>query len=734
MPESQSTSVSNHLFRVGGIDCASCAIGISRGLERLAGVREVQVDVLKGEVRVQVESGGAGRGQLVEAIERAGHPVKPDHGAVSARPRGPLVAALVSGLALGLGLGLGWAGIGPRIALAAFAVAIVAGGWYVLPRGLRAIGNRALDMFALMSIAAAGAVLIGQWAEAASAMFLFAVARLLEEWAVGRARGAIAALMDLTPPEATLIQLGGDRVVPVAEVAVGRRIRIRPGERIPLDGVIVAGQSAVDESPITGESMPVEKQPGDAVYAGAINQHGGLEVRTTAPATDTTLARILHRVEEAQAARAPVQTQVERFARVYTPVVVGLAAVVAVMPPLLGIGGWTDWLTRALTLLVIACPCALVISTPVTIVSSLAGAARSGALLKGGAELESLARITAVAFDKTGTLTEGRPSVTDVVAVDGIDELEVLRLAAAVERHSEHPVARAVVGAARDRGLAPSEATGFIALPGRGARAVVDGVALQLGNRRLCDETGTCRDGVHALMERMEGEGKTPILLSSERTPLGVLGVADRLRPGAGLAIRELRQAGIRRAVMLTGDSAAVAGPVGAAVGVDEVRARLLPEEKHAAVLELESQGERVMVVGDGVNDAPALAAATVGVAMGVAGTHVALETADVALMGDDLALLAPLIRRARSTLAIVRQNIVIAVGLKAVFLALAAAGQATLWMAVAADMGASLVVIVNGLRALGAPAERADKADKAEAVDRHPRPFRPFRLPTGRV
>jgi len=699
-----SLSVSNHLFRVGGIDCASCAVGISRELEQLAGVREVQVDVLKGEVRVQVESGGAPRDQLAAAIERAGHPVKPDDGHIASRPRGPLIAVLLSGLGLALGIGLGWAGAAPRIADAALAGAIVAGGWYVLPRGLRAIRSRALDMHALMSIAAIGAVLVGQWAEAAAAMFLFAVARLLEEWAVGRARGAIAALMDLAPAEATVITLEGDKVVPVAGVAVGRRIRIRPGERVPLDGVILSGHSAMDESPITGESMPVEKGPADHVYAGAINRHGGVEVRTTAPATDTTLARILHRVEEAQAARAPVQTQVERFARVYTPVVVGLAALIAVLPPLVGAGGWTDWLTRALTLLVIACPCALVISTPVTIVSALTGAARSGVLLKGGAELESLARISVVAFDKTGTLTEGRPTVTDVVPVDGMSELEVLRLAAAVERSSEHPMARAVVGAARARGLSPADATGFIALPGRGARAVVDGMALQLGNRRLCDESGTCRDGVHELMERLEREGKTPILLSSERTPLGVLGVADRVRPGAALAIRELRQAGIRQVVMLTGDSAAVAGPVGAAVGVDEVRARLLPEEKHAAVMELESRGERVMVVGDGVNDAPALAAATVGVAMGVAGTHAALETADVALMGDDLALLAPLIRRARATLAIVRQNIAVAVGLKAVFLVLAAAGQATLWMAVAADMGASLLVIANGLRALRRP------------------------------
>ena len=698
-------SLSRHRFRVGGIDCPSCAEGITRGLEQLAGVREVQVDVLKGEVRVGVESGGAARGQLAAAIERAGHPVKPDHGQGSARPRGPLLAVLVSGLALALGIGLGWAGVGARLADATLAVAVIAGGWYVLPRGVRSIRNRTLDMHVLMSIAAVGAVLVGQWAEAASAMFLFAVARLLEQRAVGRARGAITALMDLAPDVATLITLQGDQPVPVAQVAVGRRIRIRPGERVPLDGTILSGHSAMNDAPITGESMPVEKGPGDPVYAGAINHHGGLEVRTTAPVTDTTLARILHRVEEAQAARAPIQTQVERFARVYTPLVVALAVLIAVVPPLAGAGGWTDWLTRALTLLVIACPCALVISTPVTIVSALTGAARSGVLLKGGAELESLARITMVAFDKTGTLTEGRPAVTEVIPVDGMSELEVLRLAASVERHSEHPVARAVVEAARTRGLSLAAASDFVALPGRGARAVVEGRALQLGNRQLCDESGTCRDGVHALMEQLESRGSTAILLSAERTPLGVLGVADRVRPGAELAVQALREAGIRQVVMLTGDSAAVAGPVGAAVGVDEVRAGLLPEAKYAAVVELESRGERVMVVGDGVNDAPALAAATTGVAMGVAGTHIALEIAAVALMGDDLGLLAPLIRRARRSLAIVRENIVVAVGLKLVFLVLAATGHATLWMAVAADMGASLLVIANGLRALSPPA-----------------------------
>jgi Cd2+/Zn2+-exporting ATPase len=560
-------------------------------------------------------------------------------------------------------------------------------------------------MHALMSLAAIGGVLVGEWGEAASAMFLFAVARLLEEWAVGRARNAISALIELAPAEARVVTAAGERVVPVAQVAVGDRVRIRPGERVPVDGVIATGSSALDQAPITGESLPVDKEPGAAVFAGSINGHGALEVVSTTPAEDTTLARILHRVEEAQAARAPVQALVDRFAKVYTPVVVALAALVAVLPPLVGLGSWTAWLTRGLTMLVIACPCALVISTPVTIVSALTGLARAGVLVKGGAQLEALAGVTAVAFDKTGTLTLGRPAVTDVIPVDGRDQSELLRLAAAVERDSEHPVARAIVTAALDRGLALPEAAEFTALPGRGARAVVAGRQVVLGNRRLCDETGACDDGVHALMVRLEADGKTAILLAEERRPLGVLAVADRIRDEAGPAVAALRRAGARRLVMLTGDSEAVAASVAGPVGVRDVRARLLPEEKHSAVRELEAGGERVLVVGDGVNDAPALAAATVGVAMGAAGTHVALETADVALMRDDLGALAPAIRSARRARGLIRQNIAFAVGVKLLFLALAAVGEATLWMAVAADMGASLAVIANGLRALrGAP------------------------------
>lgn len=690
------------LFRVSGIDCPSCAGTISKSLDRLDGVSDVMVDVLKGEVKVMVAGHGPSRDVLARAIAAAGFPVRSDGPAVE-RPRGPLIAALVSGVALAIGLLLTWFGATERLTIVPMILSIGAGAWYVAPRGVKALRAGSPDMHALMTIAAVGAALIGEWGEGASAMFLFSVALLLEEWAVGRARRAITALMTLAPAEALVIRLGGDQQVSVDLVKVGERIRVRPGERVALDGVITAGHSALNEAPITGESIPADKGPGEKVFAGTINGHGALEVRTSAAASDTTLARILHAVEDAQASRAPVQALVDRFARVYTPAVVGLAVLVAVLPPLAGLGGFQEWLYRALTLVVIACPCALVISTPVTLVSALTGAARTGALLKGGAQLESLGRVTAVAFDKTGTLTEGRPVVTDVVALDGLLESDILRLAASVERHSEHPVARAITQAALERQLVLAPSTEFAALPGWGAWAVVEGHKLTLGNRRLCDEIGACRDDVHATIERLEQAGKTAILVAQGRKALGVVAVADKIRPSAAPALAALRRAGVRRLIMLTGDSATSANAVAQAVGVTEVRARLLPEEKLAAVRELQAEGEVVAVVGDGVNDAPALAAATVGIAMGAAGTHVALETADVALMRDDLTLLAPLLRRARATLRIVHQNIAVALGLKAVFMVLALLGQATLWMAVAADMGASLLVIANGLRALPA-------------------------------
>ncbi len=697
-PLPHSLALPVHELRVTGMDCAGCAVAIEAALTRLDGVRQVQVDVMRGTVRVAGDK-GVGKTDLTRAIRGAGYGVQATE-VESNTPTGRTVAAVLSGVSLAIGLVLGWLD-SPVPSTPFHTISLLVGGWYVVPRGIRSVRAKTLDINFLMTIAAIGAAIIGEWAEAASAMFLFAVAQLLEGFAMGRARRAIGALMKLAPREAVVVRDGKESLVPVTDVAVGEIIVTRPGERVPLDGTVSEGRSALDQSPITGESMPVEKEPGSEVFAGSINGHGALHISVTHHAEDTTLARILHAVEEAQASRAPAQTFVDRFARIYTPAVVGLAFLVAIGPPLLADAAWLTWTYRALALLVIACPCALVISTPVTIVSSLTGAARDGVLIKGGGQLEAAGTITAVVFDKTGTITEGRPAVTDIIGIGGITSEEVLRLAAAVERLSEHPVARAVVAEAHKRGIVPPATADFEAIPGQGARATVEGRVLYMGNVRVCESLGNCHDGAHSAIDGLEARGRTAVLLTTDDVALGVLGIADATREGAPEAIASLREAGVRRVLMLTGDNERVASEVAGAVGMDDVHAGLLPLEKQEVVAALRRSGERVAVVGDGVNDAPALAAADVGIAMGGAGTHVALETADIVLMGDDLGQVPATIQRSRRALRLIKQNITFSLLIKAVFLALAVVGQATLWMAVAADTGASLVVIGNGLRAL---------------------------------
>ena len=629
--------------------------------------------------------------------------------------RGRLALVVASGLCWALSLVADHV-LEARAAAAALAIAaIVLGGRYIVPKGLRAARTGALDMNFLMTLAAAGALAIGEWGEAATAMFLFAVAQHLEAASMERARRAIRALMDLSPAEATVIRDGAEVRVPAAEVRVGEVVIVRPGEKIPVDGRVLAGVSEVDQSPITGESIPVLKEPGAEVFAGTLNGDGALEVRAEKPAEDTTLARIIHSVEEAQATRAPSQTFVDRFARVYTPAVVAGAALIAVVPPLVAGAAWGDWFYRALVLLVVACPCALVISTPVTIVSALAGAARDGILIKGGLHLENAGRARVVALDKTGTLTEGRPEVVDVVACDGTDPRELIALAAAAEARSTHPLARAILRRAEEDGCPIPQATDAVAIPGKGHRARVGDTEVLVGSERLFVELGVDLAPHRALLDTQAARGRTAVIVATRAAGdvaaprlRGVIAIADRVRPAAGSALRALHAAGIRRVVMLTGDHEGAARTVadvlgGAGIGVDEVRAGLLPEEKVAAVHELRERYGRVLFVGDGINDAPALAAADVGVAMGSAGTDVALDTADIALMADDLSRLPVAIRRARKAERIVRANIAFALGTKAVFVALGAVGAATLWMAVLADMGASLLVVANGLRALRA-------------------------------
>ncbi len=701
-------------FKVDGLCCAAEARQIEAKLGPLPGTARLAFDPVNHKLTVEGEIAPA---EVERAVAELGMKVRRIGATREEEPwwerRGRLVLAAVAGVL--------WAGslaaeylLDSELWAGVFAVGTVfTAGWYVFPRGYRAALNRALDMNFLMSVATVGALLIGEWEEAASVMFLFAVAQLLETYSMDRARNAIRALMDLSPAEATVLRRGREVRVPANAVEVGETVVVRPGEKVPVDGEILAGASSVNQAPITGESIPVEKEPGAEVFAGTINGEGALEVRSTRPAADTTLARIIHSVEGAQASRAPRQALVDRFARVYTPLVVGASVLVAVLPPLLGLGGWGEWFYRALVLLVVACPCALVISTPVTVVSALAGAARRGILIKGGLHLENAGRARAVAFDKTGTLTHGEPAVVEVVPLNGATEGSVLALAAAAEARSEHPLARAVLRHAEARRVPVRAATMTSAIPGRGVRARLDGGTVHVGSARLFEEWGGLDGEMRHKLEQVEARGETAVLVGTSPvdgegppTVQGMVAIADRLRPQAAEALRALRRAGIRHIAMLTGDNPGTARAIADALGgpgegLDAFHAGLLPEDKVAAVRELRREHGTILMVGDGVNDAPALAAADVGVAMGSAGTDVALETADIALMADDLSRLSTTIRMARKAEGIIRANIAFSLLTKAVFVVLAILGYATLWMAVFADMGASLLVVLNGLRAL---------------------------------
>ena len=561
----------------------------------------------------------------------------------------------------------------------------------------------ALDINVLMLIAATGAIALGQWSEAATVVFLFAVAQALEARTLERARTAIRSLMDLAPTEAIVRTAAGDQRIDVDRVEPGAIVIVRPGEKIPLDGTVVAGGSAVNQAPVTGESLPIDKDVGDDVFAGTINGRGALEIRVTRVRRDTTLARIIHLVERAQAQRAPSQMLVERFARVYTPVVMALAAVVAIVPPLAAGAEWHTWLYRALVLLVVACPCALVISTPVSIVAALAGAARKGVLIKGGAHLERTSRVRCVAFDKTGTLTRGAPEVVDVVPLNGAGRSSVIGLAAAVEQRSEHPIAHAIVRHAESTRDVLAPATDVRSLAGRGAEGRVGGSRVLLGNHRLFEERRLCSPAIHDRLEELSASGQTAVLVAHDDQPIGIIAVSDRPRKSGKDTVDLLRQHGITSVVMLTGDNRSTASAIAAELGVDDVRAELLPEDKVTAVDELRRRYGCVAMVGDGVNDAPALASADVGIAMGAAGSDAALETADVALMADELLKIPYTFRLSRATVRNIKMNLAISIVMKAAFVVAAVAGVATLWMAIVADTGASVIVIANALRLLRA-------------------------------
>jgi Zn2+/Cd2+-exporting ATPase len=587
--------------------------------------------------------------------------------------------------------------------------AMLAGGWFLLPKALRAVFRLRPDINLLVVIAAVGASIIGEWVEAATVVFLFGVAEWLEGWADRRARRAVETLLEIAPKTAA-IKRGNQFVeTPVGEARIGDVVAVKSAMRIPLDGEVVGGESAVNQAPITGESVPVDKKSGDQVFAGTINGEGSLEIRVTKVVGDSTLARIIRLVKEAQEQKAPMQRFVDVFARYYTPIVTVAALVIFLVPPLFFGGRWSDWLYRACVLLIIACPCALVISTPVSIVAGLTAMARRGVLVKGGAHLESIARLRALAIDKTGTITEGRPTVKGMDALAPHTEEEVLRIAAAIDTHSSHPLAAAVVHYADERGVNNSRAMDYKSHSGRGAQGVVDGHPYFVGNHRFAHELGVCSEEIERRLVAIEGRGQSVVVVGHrphddcKGEVLGIIAIGDTLRANAKSSVDALHNSVVEVVLMLSGDNQRTVDFIAQQVGIDEARGDLLPEQKVAAVKALLEKYGTVGMVGDGVNDAPAMATATVGIAMGVAGTDAAIETADIALMQDDLAKIAETVRLARRTLGIIRFNIVFALALKLVFLVLTLVGHASLWLAILADTGATLLVVANALRLLRA-------------------------------
>ncbi|MCE5204066.1 MAG: cadmium-translocating P-type ATPase [Actinomycetia bacterium] len=653
------------------------------------------------------------RERVIAVVRASGHGVEPLARAAEQVPppswwqeHRSAVAVLVSGASIALGYVTSALNESPLISAAFFALAIIAGGALTLRRALVSLRARMLDMNVLMTVAVVGAAAIGEWQEGAAVIFLFALGGWLESRALVRTRRSIRELVDLTPAQARIRRGEAETLVRPDEVRVGETLVVRPGERVALDGVIVAGRSALDESAITGESVPAEKGPGDQVFAGSLNTSGLLEVTVTAVAEDTTIARIIHLVEDAQATKAPAQRIVDRFSRWYTPSVVALAVGIAVAPPLAGavfgisFGSFSEWLYRALVLLVVACPCALVISTPVAIVSAITRATRDGMLVKGGAFLELAAKARAVAFDKTGTLTRGRPAV---VFVHASDERALLETAASLEAHSNHPLAVAVVRYAAERGIAPRPVTELEELAGRGVAGILDDSRVYVVSPAFGTDLAKIPSSLELSLAAHESAGETVLVVVRDSSVAGYVSVADEVRPEAAEVVAALHDAGIEHTVMLTGDNERTAQGVAMATGVREYLSRLLPEDKTAAVRELKGRYGVVAMVGDGINDAPALATADIGIAMGAAGSDTAIETADVALMRDDLRALPRFFALGRRARAIITENVVVSIAVKLVVLLLALLGAATLGMAVFADTGVALLVILNSLRLLRA-------------------------------
>ena len=763
------------VFQVPGMDCASCAEKITRSLTALSGTTSVDPQVVAGRVEVAYDPDRVGPADIVRAIERAGYQVEEgpasarggpsdgdpgqaeSHGTAGTdsesiwlRPRALKIWAGAVALVLGIVFQYVLASLDVTVltvlgrALSASDALYLLGagvaGEQILRNGLGSVRTRSLDIDLLMSLGILGAVsaslVFGEalYLEAAMLAVLFGIAELLETYAMDRARSSLRELMDLSPTTATRIQDGERETVPVEALAVEDRVAVKPGERIPADGTVLEGSSAVDQAPITGESVPVDVSPGEEVFAGSINQDGFLEVRVDAAAEDSTLAQIISLVVAAQREKTDHERFVDRFSGYYTPVVVVLAVGLILVPPLFFGLEWATWFKRGLALLVLACPCALVISTPVSVVSGITSAARNGVLIKGGRHLEAMGAVDVLAFDKTGTLTRGELAVTDVIPVRGESKADVLQIASTLESRSEHPIAAAIVEAAEEAGITSGTATEFEATAGKGVRGRIEGTEYLVGKPALFADRGIDLDHVHAIsdggstldsrpcdhgqyydleagaIDSLRESGKTVVLVGTEDGIDGVIAVADEVRPESQAMVARLRELGIQHVVMLTGDHEATARAVSEEIGVDEVHAELLPGEKAEVIDDLESRYEGVAMVGDGINDAPALASATVGIAMGAAGTDTAIETADVALMADDLAALPYLVSLSQRSNSVIRQNIVASIGIKALLALGVPFGLVNVAVAViVGDMGMSLGVTGNALRLAGVRAEEPE-------------------------
>ena len=723
-------------FRVNGLDCAEEVAILNRVLgPEVGGEEHLAFDVINGRMTVLDSGTDVSDAMIIKLIGSTGMSASPWDAESAAASQaehlrrqrfftvfsGGFWAAgfgyhiIESGIAGAIRL---FAGHGeapmPLIESALFLAAIVFGVWLVAPKALSSARRLSPDMNLLMVVAVAGAIFLGEYFEAATVAFFFSLSLYLESWSVGRARNAVAALLDLAPPTARVIRNDGTELdVPAAQVAVGDRFVVRGGDRIPLDGEVVEGISGVNQAPITGESALVTKELGDEVFAGTINGDGTLTVRATKPAGNTVLSRIIRMVSDAHSRRADVEQWVAKFARVYTPIVMFLAIAIAVLPPLLIGGSWDYWFYNALVLLVIACPCALVISTPVSIVAALASSARQGVLIKGGAYVEAPGRVTALAMDKTGTITEGEPEVASVHPLGGTSERELLEAAAALEARSSHPLAGAILARARAAGIGDLAAEDTRTVPGRGVEGAFGGRTIWLGSDRFAAEKGIDGSLPEDLRERIESAGSTLVAVGDDEKLLGVLELRDRIRTDAHSIVARLHAQGVKTIVMLTGDNERTARAVAAEVGIDEVYAELLPEQKVEVIEELVKSHSMVAMIGDGVNDAPAMARAHFGIAMGAIGSDAAVETADIALMTDDIGKVPWLISHSRRTMTIIRQNIGVSLAVKALFAGLTAFGMATMWGAIAADVGVSLLVVMNALRLLNGKVSSGDPADR---------------------